>query len=319
MANIDSKNLLVWLKAMYRGQPLPLDATEIHASLDDALAYAASAVAYEGQTIKAKLDDGKYHEFIIQPSDSGLVLEEVVSTPSVAPTVDNETIGTNESGLMQVMAVPIARVTGLVDKLTSIEKQALTFVTRDEVRAITELVAYDVPYKPEGTLVNYYDREIRIMCPAHTAWAFQNPGANGDPGKYYIGFKSYAPDDSVASFKEDLAEIITDSTMYYFENNDFAGIDEYGRKYSIVWLPVAEYDEATQEWTYYGRSSSGQKFVGWYYSVEWYNANGVKIAADTVRINLSNEDCHVCSEPYYVSDIKNALDSIENSVTWGEM
>lgn len=76
MANIDSKNLIVWLKSMFRGQPLPLDATEVHDTLDEAVEYAASPIAYEGQTIKVKLSDGKYHEFIIQPSDSGLVLEE---------------------------------------------------------------------------------------------------------------------------------------------------------------------------------------------------------------------------------------------------
>lgn len=77
MATIDSKNLLVWVKAMSRGQALPLDASEIHETLAAAEAYAASAIAYEGQTIKAKLEDGKYHEFILQPSDAGYVLEEV--------------------------------------------------------------------------------------------------------------------------------------------------------------------------------------------------------------------------------------------------
>ena len=77
MATIDSKNLLVWVKAMSRGQALPLDASEIHESLASARTYAASAIAYEGQTVKAKLEDGKYHEYILQPSDAGYVLEEV--------------------------------------------------------------------------------------------------------------------------------------------------------------------------------------------------------------------------------------------------
>lgn len=77
MATIDSKNLLVWVKAMSRGQALPLDASEIHESLAAAQTYAASAIAYEGQTVKAKLEDGKYHEYILQPSEAGYVLEEV--------------------------------------------------------------------------------------------------------------------------------------------------------------------------------------------------------------------------------------------------
>ena len=74
---IDSKNLLVWVKAMSRGQALPLDASEIHASLAEAQAYAGTATAYAGQSVKALLEDGKYHEYILQPSDAGYVLEEV--------------------------------------------------------------------------------------------------------------------------------------------------------------------------------------------------------------------------------------------------
>lgn len=82
MANIESKNLLVWVKAMSRGQALPLDSSEIHASLAEAQVYAASATAYAGQTIKALLDDGKYHEYILQPSEAGYVLEEVGAVSS---------------------------------------------------------------------------------------------------------------------------------------------------------------------------------------------------------------------------------------------
>lgn len=74
---IDSKNLLVWVKAMSRGQALPLDASEIHASLAEAQAYAGTATAYAGQSVKALCEDGKYHEYILQPSEGGYILEEV--------------------------------------------------------------------------------------------------------------------------------------------------------------------------------------------------------------------------------------------------
>ena len=75
---IESKNLLVWVKAMSRGQALPLDASEVYASLAEAQNYASSsAIAYAGQTVKALLEDGKYHEYVLQPSDAGYVLEEV--------------------------------------------------------------------------------------------------------------------------------------------------------------------------------------------------------------------------------------------------
>lgn len=75
---IDSKNLLVWVKAMSRGQALPLDASEIYASLAEAQNYAStSAIAYAGQTVKAMTEDGKYHEYVLQPSEAGYTLEEV--------------------------------------------------------------------------------------------------------------------------------------------------------------------------------------------------------------------------------------------------
>lgn len=73
---IESKNLLVWVKAMSRGQALPLDASEIHGTLAEAQEYAKSPIAYAGQTIKALQEDGKYHEYILQPSEAGYTLEE---------------------------------------------------------------------------------------------------------------------------------------------------------------------------------------------------------------------------------------------------
>ena len=74
---IESKNLLVWVKAMSRGQALPLDASEVYSSFAEAEVYAGSATAYAGQTIKALMDDGKYHSYVLQPSEAGYTLEEV--------------------------------------------------------------------------------------------------------------------------------------------------------------------------------------------------------------------------------------------------
>lgn len=77
MANYEPNQLLVAVKAYTRGNPLSLDASETWESLSEAQTYAGSAIAYAGQTIKAKLEDGKYHQYILQPSDAGYTLEEV--------------------------------------------------------------------------------------------------------------------------------------------------------------------------------------------------------------------------------------------------
>lgn len=73
---IESKNLLVAVKAFARGNALPLDSDEVQESYAAAQVYAASATAYAGQTIKA-LVDGKYKTYVLQPGESGYTLDEV--------------------------------------------------------------------------------------------------------------------------------------------------------------------------------------------------------------------------------------------------
>ena len=160
------------------------------------------------------------------------------------------------------------------------------------------LEKYKVSHAPEGTLVDYKEDEIRVMCPVDTQWTLQNSGENAQANLYYMGIKAYAPDNAV-SFKEDTNNKITDETIFYFENNEFAGIEANGRKYSIVWLPLAMYNEEADSWTYYGASSSEARLIGWYYSVEWYDANGALIEADCIKINLANEECFTAVGSYY--------------------
>ncbi len=67
---IESKDLLVAIKAYSRGEALPLDASEVQDSYEEAVNYAASATAYAGQTIKA-LVNGEYVTYVLQPKASG--------------------------------------------------------------------------------------------------------------------------------------------------------------------------------------------------------------------------------------------------------
>ena len=220
------------------------------------------------------------------------------------------------------MAAAITSLQKLVGN-TPVADQIANEITASEQKSATifERIKYEISNKPAEALVDYRDKEIRILCPTDTQWELQNVGENGDASRYYVGFKAYAPNDNVVSFKEDLAKTITDETMYYFVDNEFAGIDVYGRKYSIVWLPVASYDKATATWTYAGINSSTSRYLGWYYSVEWYDANGKLVDSDTIRINLTNEACHNSIEPFYMGSVIKGisvggilLDAIENKV-----
>lgn len=179
-------------------------------------------------------------------------------------------------------------------------------------------VKYEFYNKPAHMLVNEFDHEFRVMCPKDMPWEKQAVGATGDANNYYVEFRAYAPSDDVVSFKEDFGDFIEDQTMHFFDD-EFAGVDKYGRKYSIVWLALAHYDEMTDTWTYYGDNSNSERCVGWTYNVEWYNADGIKVACDSIRINLTNDEIHVTATPHYVTQIENRIVALEESYSWGDM
>ena len=157
------------------------------------------------------------------------------------------------------------------------------------------------------------------MVPRDAEFKQQSVGATGNANMFYMQFRAYAPEGAV-SFKEGDRGVIVDE-MFDF-NGSFAGVDKYGRKYSVVWLALASYDAAKDAWNYFGKTSTVSKYIGWNYVVEWYDAEGKLIDSDGVRINLSNEDCHHVVEPYYMAQtVKEIsfngtlLDKISNKVS----
>ena len=166
-----------------------------------------------------------------------------------------------------------------------------------------EKIKYEIADVPVGTLIDYRENEIRIMCPHDAEYHLQSVGSTGDADTYYVTFKTYVYDDNIVGYKEHLgdqvdAEILTDLKT-----------DKYGRRYQPTWLGVAKYDKSTDTWSYYGKNSSVSKYIGWDYQIDWFNANGVIIASDSIRINLSNEKCHSSIEPYYVGGIMKEVDT----------
>ena len=73
---IESKSLLVAVKAFSRANPLPIDASTIWESKAEAEAYAKQANAYGGQIISVKVD-GKYKGFVLQGQPGSYTLEPV--------------------------------------------------------------------------------------------------------------------------------------------------------------------------------------------------------------------------------------------------
>lgn len=168
---------------------------------------------------------------------------------------------------------------------------------------ICKPIKYEVKDVPVGTIVDCREDEIRIMCPQGTEFVKQSVGSGGDPDCYYFTLRTYAPDEAVIGYREHLgdkvdAEVLTDLKT-----------DEYGRRYQPTWLALARCD-ADGAWTYYGANSTKEHYIGWDYQIDWYDANGVMIASDAVRINLSNEECHSTIEPYYVHGVQTDVEGL---------
>ena len=193
-----------------------------------------------------------------------------------------------------------------------------TYASRAEMNAIAQRVKYEVFSKPAGTTAKVMDNEIRICCAADTAWTEQAVGSNGNPDRFYIGLKIYAPI-GADHFMEDLKKTIEDTTVFDF-TDEFSGRDSYGNGYSLVWLPVAA-KQADGTWKYYGDGSTADKMIGWYYTSAFYDASDNLLSKETIRINLVNENMDTETIPYYMNNYatKEALESLENNISWGEL
>lgn len=194
-----------------------------------------------------------------------------------------------------------------------------TYATIERVKDTAVQVKYEIANTPYGTLVNYGEDEIRVMCPDNAEFVKQNVGVGGDANSYYMTFKTYVPNDNVVGYIEHIGDQVDAEILTNFST------DKHGRRYQPSWLALAKYNEASGSWTYYGENSTESKYIGWDYQIDWYDANGVMIASDAIRINLSNENCHNSTQPYYMNNYAtveqlNAVeDSINDSFTWGEM
>ena len=73
---IESKSLLVAVKAFSRGNPLPIDASMVWDSQAEAESYAKQPNAYSGQIITAKVGS-KYKAFVLQGENGNCTIEPI--------------------------------------------------------------------------------------------------------------------------------------------------------------------------------------------------------------------------------------------------
>ena len=210
-------------------------------SVEDAINILNGDVTVDGSVKKTVADE--INAFATNVTDDGVI-------NSYKELID---YAAEHGGEVAKMAGDITTLQGLVGT-KSVEEQIASagHIAETKALAIFEQRKYNITQVPAGTLIDYRDKEIRVMCPANAQWVKQNVGPTGNANNYYMGFKAYAPAGAV-SFKEGDQGVIEDE-MFTFDDA-FAGTDEFGRKYSIVWLPLASCEPTSGEWTYFGAKS----------------------------------------------------------------
>ena len=236
------------------------------------------------------------------PSTEGLASEKFVSDAIAAIEIPSvEGLASEKYVDEAVAAITIPSIDHL-----STKEEVEAF--KAELKACYRPVKYEITDVPVGTIVDYRDKEIRIFCPESVKFEKQNVGPTDDANMYYMTFITYAPEGAVALREGDKGVILDE--LISLENGTGCGIDKFGRKYKKHWFALASYDNNTSSWTYFGKTSTVNKYIGWTYVVAWYDKDNRMIDTDILRINLSNKNCHLVLENSYVD---------EESTVWAEL
>ena len=161
----------------------------------------------------------------------------------------------------------------------------------DEMNVLSQKVAFTG--MPEGSLVSYGEETACLMCPKDAEYQLQNSGQGSNKNAYYIGMNLFAPEGAV-SFREGECGLNPADAMPELEPavklaDAPHGVDSLGRTYRARWIPVAVFDPNTGLWSYYAKGKGVGEFIGWKYEIVWFDANGVEIERNFMKIKLANE------------------------------
>lgn len=189
MPKYKENQLLVSLKAYSRAAALPLDASEIWESLAEAQAYTKEANAYEGQTIKAKLEDGKFHTYTLQPSEAGYTLEEIGSD--------------NKQYVIVVERLPESK-----------QEQGILYINKaDSTGYIWNGSGWQVVFKEISTEFDQFkDKVTKLEAEVKTKAPINNPVFTGKVmvGENEVAVKSYV-DGLIANLSTSAPGVVDDS------------------------------------------------------------------------------------------------------------
>jgi hypothetical protein len=200
------------------------------------------------------------------------------------PEFITEELVDSKISAIEIPEVP-TRISELQDDVGYITSIPADYITKEFNSAFNRAIRYEVlPH--EGMLIDYRDSEIRVNT-SRVKPTTQQAGPTAPSNQYYVPFRAYAPEGAVA-FREWQGDT-KDETIHTFDES-FAGTDKFGRNYSLIWMSIASFDG--KNWSLYGDRSTIEKYLGFYYTFEWLDADSNIIDTGKVRIILTNDTCH---------------------------
>lgn len=191
MANYEPTELIVQMKSLARTEARPVDASEVWESLAEAQGYIKEANAYGGQTIKAKLEDGKFHTYTLQPSESGYTLEEIGSSANAKQYV------------MVVEQLPESK-----------QEQGILYINKaDSTGYIWNGSGWQVVFKEISTEFDQFkDKVTKLEAEVKTKAPINNPTFTGKVmiGENEVAVKSYV-DGLIANLSTNAPGVVDDA------------------------------------------------------------------------------------------------------------
>ena len=144
-----------------------------------------------------------------------------------------------------------------------------------------------------------------MFIPKGSKYEKQAVGAGGDASKFYMTVRAWSPRADVTACRKG------DYTNY---DRDFAGMEsikidpESGRPYVDFWLAIAYTEDDGATWNEYADLSTGTKYIGFTWLVEWYVGEEL-VASGSKKITLvNNREMFYNNKDWYIPALEAKLE-----------
>lgn len=187
---------------------------------------------------------------------------------------------------------------------------------------------FEVIKAVEGFLTDESQNDFRIFIPKGSKYEMQNVGAGGNSNNYYITVRAYAPRADINGCRKG---------CYSNYENDFGAMEkinidiESGRPYVDFWFAVAYTNDNGITWTEYADLSTGTKYIGYDWLVEWYIDEKMVASASKKFTLVNNREMFYNNKDWYIpaleaqleqttaqlKEVSSQLEEAKASMTWG--